>query len=359
MPAAGARTTARFVPYHFHFSNAVAKKEKLLLAFDAMLLSELLECGVSLGKILHGDRHVIVKVQLSSLMKEVRRRIKDVTVLLTNTSPPDFVLNRHCPHCEFQVRCHKEAVDRDELTLLSSMTEKQRKRLHERGIFTVTQLSFTFRPRRRSWARRGKMEKFHHSLRARAIRENKIHTVDLVDPKLDGTPIYLDVEGMPDRDFYYLIGARVVTAQGPAQHQFWAHDAVDEKHIWHEFVDLLATISDPLIIHYGSYEKDFLKRMRDRYGTPPQASTAGMAIERGVNLLSLIFAQIYFPTYSNGLKEIGRYLGFHWPEGVGSGLESIVWRSRWEVSETRKRNRDSSITTDSIVRRSNASQARC
>jgi hypothetical protein len=51
-----------------------------------------------------------------------------------------------------------------------------------------------------------------------------------------------------------------------------------------------------------------------------------------VNLLSLIFAQIYFPTYSNGLKEIGRYLGFHWPEGVGSGLESIVWRSRWEVS---------------------------
>jgi len=32
------------------------------------------------------------------------------------------------------------------------------------------------------------------------------------------------------------------------------------------------------------------------------------------------------------LKEIGRYLGFHWPEGVGSGLESIVWRSRWEVS---------------------------
>jgi hypothetical protein len=66
------------------------------------------------------------------------------------------------------------------------MTEKHRKRLHERGIFTVTQLSFTFRPRRRSWAWRGKKEKFHQSLRARAIREKKIHTVDLVDPKLSG-----------------------------------------------------------------------------------------------------------------------------------------------------------------------------
>jgi predicted RecB family nuclease len=332
MPAAGDRRTVRFIPYHFHFANAVAKNEKLLLAFDAMLLSELLECRVSLGKILHGDRHVIVKVQLSSLMKEVRRRIKTVNALLANTSPPDFALNRHCPQCEFQLRCRKEAVERDELTLLSGMTEKQRKKLHERGIFTVTQLSFTFRPRRRSWARRGKKEKFHQSLRARAIRENKIHTVDLVDPKLDGTPVYLDVEGMPDRDVYYLIGARVVTAHGPAQHQFWANDAAEEKHIWQELVDLLATIPDPQIIHYGSYEKDFLKRMQDRYGAPPQASTTGMAIQRGVNLLSLIFAQIYFPTYSNGLKEIGRYLGFHWPEGVGSGLESIVWRSRWEVS---------------------------
>jgi hypothetical protein len=49
--------------------------------------------------------------------------------------------------------------------------------------------------------------------------------------------------------------------------------------------------------------------MQDRYGTPPQESAAGMAIERGVNLLSLIFAQIYFPTYSNGLKEMADISG--------------------------------------------------
>ena len=135
------------------------------------------------------------------------RRIKDVTALLANTSPPDFVLNRHCPQCEFQLRCRKEAVDRDELTLLSGMTEKQRKRLHERGIFTVTQLSFTSRPRRRSWARRGKKEKFHQSLRARAIREKKIHTVDLVDPKLSGTPVYLEVD-RPQPDTVPILGQR-------------------------------------------------------------------------------------------------------------------------------------------------------
>jgi predicted RecB family nuclease len=332
MRVAGNQKTVRFVPYHFYFSNAVAKNDKLLLAFDAMLLSELLERGVSLGKIMHGDHYVITRVELTSLIKEVRRQIKDITALLVNNSPPDVVLNRHCPECEFQLRCRKQALDRDELTLLSGMTEKQRKKLHSNGIFTVTQLSFTFRPRRRSWALIGKKEKFHQSLRARAIRENKIHTIDLLDPKLNGTLVYLDVEGSPDRDFYYLIGARVVTDHGSVQYAFWANDAGEEKPIWNEFLGLLSTITDPQIIHYGSYEKGFLKGMQDRYGTPPQASPAASVLQRAVNILSLIFAQIYFPTYSNGLKEIAKYLGFKWPDAAGSGLESVVWRSRWEIS---------------------------
>ncbi|MCK1326571.1 hypothetical protein IVA94_38475 [Bradyrhizobium sp. 156] len=46
-------------------------------------------------------------------------------------------------------------------------------------------------------------------MRALAIRENKIHAVGIPDLKLKGTPVFLDVEGLPDRDFYYLIGISV------------------------------------------------------------------------------------------------------------------------------------------------------
>src|SRR5438309_3851483 len=94
-----------------------------------------------------------------------------------------------------------------------------------KGIFTVAQLSYTFRPRRRRRELRGKQEKHHHSLRALAIRENKIHAVGIPDPKLNGTPVFLDVEGLPDRDFYYLIGIRIQAAEGSVQHSFWADDA--------------------------------------------------------------------------------------------------------------------------------------
>jgi len=33
-----------------------------------------------------------------------------------------------------------------------------------------------------------------------------------------------------------------------------------------------------------------------------------------VNTLSLMYANIYFPTYSNSLKDIGSYLGQKWTE---------------------------------------------
>ena len=44
-------------------------------------------------------------------------------------------------------RCRQKAEEKDDLSLLSGMTEKERRNLHDKGIFTVTQLSYTFRPR--------------------------------------------------------------------------------------------------------------------------------------------------------------------------------------------------------------------
>jgi len=211
IPADGRGRPAQLIPYRFELANKLSKYDKLSLAFDAFLLSEALGRKVVLGRIVHGDRRTTLKVQMLMPAVEVRKRIKEIVALVSAASPPELVLNRHCSECEFQARCRRQAMEKDDLSLLSRMSEKERKKLQGKGIFTVTQLSYTFRPRRRRRASQAKQEKFHQSLRALAIRENKIHAVDLADPKLDGTPIYLDVEGIPDRNSYYLIGLRVGT----------------------------------------------------------------------------------------------------------------------------------------------------
>ncbi|MBZ5548377.1 MAG: hypothetical protein LAO22_10565, partial [Acidobacteriia bacterium] len=96
------------------------------------------------------------------------------------------------------------------------------------------------------------------------------------EPKfqVEGTAVYLDVEALPDRDFYYLVGARVRPADGFVQHSFWADDVIAERKVWADFLRFLVSVGNPTLIHYGSFETTFFKRMCARYGGPP-ADTPG------------------------------------------------------------------------------------
>jgi len=70
--------------------------------------------------------------------------------------------------------------------------------------------------------------------------------------------------------------------------------------------------------------------MGKRYGT-----TLGSALhgnDAPIDLLSLIRGNVYFPTYSDGLKDIASWLGFAWSEQSPIGLNSVVHRHTWENS---------------------------
>ena len=110
-----------------------------------------------------------------------------------------------------------------------------------------------------------KPDKYSHALRALALRERKIYVAGKPALKLQGNPVYLDVEGVPDRDFYYLIGLRVKSGEAYVQHAFWANALSEEHEMWAAFLQTLAQIDHPQLIHYGSYETTFLKRMQARY----------------------------------------------------------------------------------------------
>ncbi len=435
IPSEGRGKAAQFIPIRFIFRNKLTKDDKLLLAFDAFVLSEMLGREVSLGKIIHGDvcscaresaanlqpkvastdatpemaapsqaqlQPMVTKVKTSALFGEVRKRLGKIAALLTDQTnsrsgdshvreseaggdetrglsgprssptPPDLVLNRHCAECEFQVRCRKIAVEKDDLSLLAGMSAKERQKLRSKGIFTVTQLSYTFRPRRRPKRLRDKREKFHHSLKALAIREQKIHIVGSPELKIEGTPVYLDVEGLPDRDFYYLIGLRIGHGDSAIQHSLWADTVEDEGTIWREFLAILETVEKPVLIHYGSYETMFLRRMSEHYGGIAEGSVQPNAIKSAINLLSVIFAQVYFPTFSNGLKYVAGYLNFAWRETNPSGLLAVALRtgcprSGREPDKTRliTYNRDDcealELVADTVVRlgKTGADSAEC
>ncbi len=323
-----------FVPIHFVRKNKLSRVDKLIAAFDALAISRALGSKIGTAMIIHGDKGSTFTVKANTMSRIVNKIVGQIVDLISSADTPDIILNRHCPECGFQSHCKKKAVEKDDLSLLANLPIKERARLHGKGIFTVSQLSYTFRPRRRIKRLASKPEKYHYSLKALAIRQKKIHVIGNPQLHIDGTPVFFDVEGLPDRDFYYLVGVRVEYDQGVSQQSFWADTTDDEKNIWHAFLDFLSCIDRPVLLHYGSYETTFLKKMCDRYGGPIEGSAAAKAISSSLNVVSVVFAKVYFPTYSNGLKEIARFLGFEWADRSSSGLQSIIWRDDWESSHS-------------------------
>lgn len=322
-----------FIPIRFVPNEKVTKHDKLLLAFDALTLFTATGKMPLFGKLIYRRGQKAVKVQLTGLIKKVRSVVVEIIARQVSQIPPPPILNKHCVECEFQARCRQIAVEKDELTLLSGLTEKERKRQHNKGIFSITQLSYTFRPRRRPKRLASRPEKHNHALRALAIRERKIHIVGRPELSMVGTPVYLDVEGDPDRDFYYLIGLRFKCGEAYLQYSFWADDLTEEQEIWASFLRVLGQIETPQLIHYGSYETVFLRRMKARYHVSTEATAfLDRLIADAVNVVSVLYGKVYFPTYSNGLKEVANYLGFTWSDKSASGLSALLWRSKWEVS---------------------------
>jgi len=318
-----------FIPIRFIFTNKLHKDSKLLLAFDAFVLSNMLGCEVALGKIIHGDDRATLRVNTGAMVSEVRKLTEKVGVLLCSNSPPELILNRHCPECEFQNQCRQKAIEKDELSLLSGITDTERQSHRSKGIFTVTQLSYTFRSRRAPKRAKNLATPHHFALQALAIRENTVYIHGTPRFPKSETQIYLDIEGLPDNESYYLIGALVISEGKEIFHSFWADHESQEPDIFSQFVEAVSQWDDFRILHYGRYETVALKRMKTRLPESLHPKIDAI-LERATNVLSVIHPHVYFPVYSSGLKEIGRFLGFEWANENATGLQAIVLRKNWK-----------------------------
>jgi hypothetical protein len=141
--------------------------------------------------------------------------------------------------------------------------------------------------------------------------------------------IYFDIEGDPEGKAAYLLGMIVDTAGTETSYSFWADSKDQESDLFRHFQEVVGQYQDYSLIHYGSYELRFLKRMA---ALPTWAKCARTALARAWNVLSAIYSHVYFPTYSNRLKDVGKCLGCRWSHSEASGIQSLAWRQRWEKS---------------------------
>src|SRR5215210_1810678 len=184
-----------------------------------------------------------------------------------------------------------------------------------------------------------------HKLKALTIKKAQTHVIGSPLLSLQGTPVFMDVEGMPDRSFYYLIGLRYDLHGTPVERSFWADKREDEASIWRECLCALKEVDNPQIVHYGAYENCFLKHMRERW--KPAAEDAELLdrlINESVNLLraclSVQFQGLtptaqYWPSASSRLWP-ARPAALCLPDPCGLGSDShggkVFWATYWNSS---------------------------
>jgi len=318
-----------YAPVLFLHNHKVTKDERLLLAFQALALSLVQGTVPVVGKIVCGSDHRLVRVRFDSLVGEVGQLVANIEADTKCEVAPTLTLNRHCSACEFRKDCQAVAEQTDELSLLRVLSEKEINKLRARGITTLTQFSHSYRPGRRGKRRSEKARKHDPALQALALREKKVYVMDpptLVRPSV---ALYFDVEGVPDQNFYYLIGLLVVEQERSIMHSFWADDVSQEKEMWTACLRVIETFPAYTLYHYGEYDKRFLERMK-QHGNGEEVAAVDRILARSCNVLSAIYSHVYLPTRSNGLKNVAGLLGFKWTIEGSSGLQALAWRLAWE-----------------------------
>jgi predicted RecB family nuclease len=333
-----------FVPLSFTPWDKPDASDNLLVCFGALALSQVTGKLPDVGKLIYGEEHRRKTVKIGDHIAQTQQVINAIDATCYGPEPPTLVLNRHCAVCDFQARCRRLAIERDDLSLLSAMTAKERAKSNAKGVFTITQLSYGYRPRRRKRTRpdaesskktnkRPPLVRNDQKLKALAVKKKQIHVVGAPSLTFNGTPVLLDVEGIPDRNFYYLIGLRFLSGGKQVERSFWAGGSDDERQMWADCMRELKAIGNVQIVSYGAYETRFLKQMKARYAlTPEELEFVDGLIKTSINLISCIYGKIYFPTYSNALKEVARYLGFEWTWPQASGTAAPLLRRAWELS---------------------------
>lgn len=328
------KSSREYIPVRFVHREKLVRQDKSLLAFWGLCLAHVESRESRFGRIIFGKALTSTRVRIDTLIPSVENALLDIVSFSKGNDAPQLRLNGHCSVCEFQQHCRGLALETDDLSLLRTLKDREITKLNAKGIFTTTQLSYTYRPRRRRKNAKRQLTKHHHSLQALAIRTDTIYVAQKPGLPPQTPRVYLDIEGVPDRRFYYLMGLRICDGACHRNLSLWADGQDNERLMWESFLRAIEELDDFTLFHYGSYDSKAIGHLHKRYGG--SEGLVKRLMSSCANVLSFIYGHVYFPTYSNDLKSIASCLGFRWSDADASGIQSLVWRNRWETSRDDK-----------------------
>jgi predicted RecB family nuclease len=303
-----------FAPIFYSYTYSLTSREKLYYSLLCLAYEEILSNDVNWFYFFNSELK-LQKVALENNKRNVRKDLNSyLDFLYKNQSDTNQFYKNNCKICSYEGECYEEQKAKNCISLLGGTNETIVKRFNNKGIFTIEQLSYTFRPRKN-------VKRYYHELRALSIRENRIYVWDLPDSIESSNRIFLDIEYLPAENFIYLVGVLAIRNDEQFYKYYWADTKSEFENMLSELHNFLST-DNSVIYHYGNAENKLFKELEKRnYPTLKN---------KCVNLLSQISGNIYYPT----LKNLAQNLGFNWSTNISDGLSAIINRKCWEVNKS-------------------------
>jgi len=269
---------------------------------------------------------------------EFERALEDVRALVEGTGRSEPVLGSACHLCHWYAKCRRWAEGVHDPTLLFGVG-RVKFHLKEAGLRTVEAIA--------------RMEVSDYVGGTRKIprlgRDGLRRLKTRAGVRLAGVPeirpgfvlpdvrreIYFDIEDDPTRDFTYLYGwVEVDAGETQAYRYLFSPDIEQEEATVRAFWEMLADINGAAIYVYSAKERASLRRLMERYGLEKSVFDDYVAQEYDLyNRLILKYSD--WPSYSYGIKQVARHVGFTWRDPDPGGANSIVWYNEYQRDPSR------------------------
>ena len=135
-----------YIPISISSKERISRSDKISFVIKVLIVSEFQSITFQAGKIIYGQKLNVAKVNFKTYEKEARKNLIILRKAIENEEPPRFYLNPHCQVCPYHKLCKAILIDKDDLSLLARMGEKDILKKNNRGgsckILVGTQSNF-------------------------------------------------------------------------------------------------------------------------------------------------------------------------------------------------------------------------
>ncbi len=317
----------QYIPVAVGRGPHTALLQKILLAFWATLLEEmqgvLPETGIVVTK--NGTRETVV---IREFLPRFKKLADEITLILAGQKPAPF-LSGGCRESPWFSECVRLAEESRDVTLVAGLNRRMVESLRTHGIKTIDDAAAinveTLQGRAPGYTE-SSLARIKNQARSLLTRTVIVHAVPRL-PKTR-TEIFLDFEGNPLRDMEYLIGVLITDDRGIRYQSFFAATLLQEEQMWRSFLAWVKKLpANTRVYHYGSYERQKLgETLPTRYGGSRALTTF---LKHAIDIREVLARCAVLPVYFYTLKDVGKYLGFHWSDRDAGGAQSVVWYEAW------------------------------